>query len=81
MSTMTHIFQPEALLKHGYDKALNRYYVVHPLDDVVEKKIDTASLGPMPMTRTVRWSLLTLRLYLILMFALVLFRVIRLAGL
>ncbi len=57
-----------------------RYLVVHPLDDIAERKIDTRNLGPMPMTRTVRWSLFTLRLYLILMIGLVLFRVARLAG-
>lgn len=56
------------------------YLVVHPLDDIAERKIDLRDLGPMPMTPTVRWSLFTLRLYLILMIGLVLFRVARLAG-
>ena len=80
MSTMTNILHTSVSLKHGYDESLNRYYVVHPLDDVAEQKIDTANLGPMVMTRAVRWSLLTLRVYLILISVLVLVRVLRLAG-
>ena len=80
MSTITNILHTEVTLKHGYDETLNRYFVVHPLDDIAEVKIDTRELGPMPMTPTVRWSLLTLRLYLILMIGLVLFRIVRLAG-
>jgi hypothetical protein len=32
--------------------------VVHPLDDVPEKKRDVSSLGPMAMTKSVRTSLL-----------------------
>jgi len=58
-----------------------RFYVVHPLDDVPEKKRDTEALGPMPMTRSVRWSLLAVRGYLVLMTFLVLYHVLDLAGL
>ncbi|HYM10716.1 MAG TPA: hypothetical protein VEU62_08285 [Bryobacterales bacterium] len=58
----------------------DRYVVVHPLDDAPEAKVDTESLGPMPMTRSVRISLLSLRAYLILMFVLVVYHVIDLAG-
>jgi len=52
--------------------------VVHPLDDVPEKKRDLSSLGPMAMTKSVRTSLLVLRAYLILMASLVLYRFISL---
>jgi hypothetical protein len=57
-----------------------RYLVVHPLDDVPEKKIDTDNLGPMAMTRTVRICLFVLRGYLLLMCGLLAFRVVQLAG-
>ena len=80
MSTITTILNPEEALKHGYDEALNRYIVVHPLDDIPEAKVDTDALGPMPMTASVKWSLVSLRAYLILMFVLVLYRVVQLAG-
>jgi len=52
--------------------------VVHPLDDVPEKKRDVSSLGPMAMTKSVRTSLLVLRAYLILMASLVVYRFISL---
>jgi hypothetical protein len=57
----------------------NRFVVVHPLDDVRETKVDTEGLGAMPMTRTVRLSLLSLRAYLILMVMLVVYHVMMLA--
>ena len=56
------------------------FQVVHPLDDVRERKIDMAALGPMQMTRAVRVSLLTLRAYLLLMLVLVVYHVLELAG-
>lgn len=58
----------------------NHFLVVHPLDDRPEEKIDTANLGPMPMTRSVKWSLFALRGYLLLMILLVFYHVIDLAG-
>lgn len=58
-----------------------QYRVIHPLDDTPEEKVDTESLGPMPMTRTVKWSLLSLRGYLMVMLMLVIFHVLQLAGL
>lgn len=58
----------------------NRFVVVHPLDDAPEEKVDTASLGPMPMTISVQLSLMTLRGYLILMMLLVLYHVLDLGG-
>lgn len=57
----------------------DHFVVVHPLDDVQEAKVDTEALGPMPMTRTVRFSLLSLRAYLILMVLLVVYHVLVLA--
>ena len=55
------------------------FLVVHPLDDVREQKVDIAALGPMPMTGSVRWSLCSLRAYLVLMILLVFYHVINLA--
>ena len=81
MSTITNLLNPEEVIRHGYDESLNRYIVVHPLDDVPEEKVDTDTLGPMPMTASVKWSLVSLRAYLILMFVLVLYHVVQLAGL
>ena len=59
----------------------NHYIVVHPLDDVPEQKVDTDTLGPMPMTTSVKISLLALRSYLVIMVLLVLYHVLDLAGL
>ena len=56
------------------------FSIVHPLDDLPEEKVDTENLGPMRMTRTVRICLFTLRGYLLLMFGVLAFRVLRLAG-
>jgi len=58
----------------------NHFVVVHPLDDAPQQKVDTASLGPMPMTTSVKRSLMALRGYLILMMLLVLYHVMDLAG-
>ena len=54
--------------------------MIHPLDDIPEQKVDTAALGPMPMTNSVKLSLMALRGYLILMMLLVLYHVMHLAG-
>jgi len=58
----------------------NHYVVVHPLDDRVEEKIDTLMLGPMPMTTSVKLSLMALRGYLILMVVLLGYHCLDLAG-
>ncbi|HMD70684.1 MAG TPA: hypothetical protein VKF41_05040 [Bryobacteraceae bacterium] len=63
------------------NEAANHFLVVHPLDDIPERKVDTESLGPMPMTRSVKLSLLSLRAYLILMMLLVFYHVLGMAGL
>ena len=56
------------------------FYVVHPLDDRPEEKRDPDSLGPMPMSPSVKFSLLALRGYLVLMVGLVFYHVLDLAG-
>lgn len=58
----------------------NRWVVIHPLDDAPEAKVDTAALGPMKMTLSVKLSLMSLRAYLILMLLLVFYRVFCQAG-
>ena len=58
----------------------DHFVVVHPLDDAPEQKVDTESLGAMPMTPSVKLSLMALRGYLLLMRVLVLYHVIDLAG-
>ena len=58
----------------------DQFIVVHPLDDVREEKVDTASLERMSMTPSVRISLMALRGYLVLMMLLVLYHVIDLSG-
>ena len=57
------------------------YSVIHLLDDQPEEKVDTEHLGPMQMTKTVRLCLFALRGYLLLMFGLLGYRVLQLAGL
>ena len=56
------------------------YWVVHPLDDLPEEKRDVSALGPMPMTFSVRLSLLALRGYLLLMTGLVAYHFLGLAA-
>jgi hypothetical protein len=56
------------------------FTIVHPLDDVPEEKVDTENLMPMQMTATVRVCLYALRAYLLLMFGMLGFRVLQLAG-
>jgi len=50
------------------------FYCVHPLHDAPEQKCNMEDLGLMKMSATVKYSLLTLRLYLILMGGLVFYR-------
>ena len=57
------------------------FFVIHPLDDVQEQKLDAKHLSPMHMTAAVRISLLALRGYLALMMLLVVYHVLDLAGL
>lgn len=80
MATMTPTLN-ETMLNHGYNETMGHYVVVHPLDDRPEEKVNTETLGPMPMTRTVKLSLMSLRAYLVLMILLVLYHVLQIAGL
>lgn len=56
------------------------YIVVHPLFDVPEEKIDTDSVKPLVMSKTVIWSLISLRAYLVIMVGLAFYRTFVLAG-
>jgi hypothetical protein len=67
-------------LDHRMEQERPAFVVVHPLDDVPEVKLETEHLGPMPMTRTVKVCLYVLRGHLLLMFGLLGFRVLQLAG-
>lgn len=54
-------------------------YVIHPLDDVQEEKCSSEGLGLMELTPTVRYSLLALRVYLVAMTLIILYRTLTLA--
>lgn len=56
------------------------FLVIHPLDDVQEVKRDPEAVGPMAMTPIVKWSLLSLRAYLLLMMGLVFYHVADMSG-
>ncbi len=66
-----------AIVKSSNDQV---FYVVHPLDDEPEEKIDVEHLGPMEMTPAVKYSLMALRFYLIAMIFLAGYRVLVMAG-
>lgn len=59
---------------------MNEFRVMHPLDDVAEKKCSSEGLGRIKMTRPVRVSLGLLRGYLILMTLMLTYHVLDLAG-
>jgi hypothetical protein len=63
-----------------HNVSADQFVVVHPLDDLGEEKVDTASLGLISMTTSVKISLMALRGYLVLMMLLVLYHVIDLSG-
>jgi hypothetical protein len=56
-------------------------YVIHPLDDIQEQKCTSEGLGLMELTPTVRFALTTLRVYLIAMTLIILYRTLTLAHL
>jgi hypothetical protein len=56
-------------------------YVIHPLDDVHEQKCTSEGLGLMQLTPTVRIALTTLRIYLIAMTLIILYRMATLTHL
>ncbi len=57
------------------------YAVIHPLDDVQEAKHDGHELGVMKLNLGAKVSLVALRVYLIAVLGLTVFRVISLLGL
>jgi len=67
-----------ATMQNAYN--VEGFRVVHPLEDAPEQKCQTEGLGPISMTRSVRFSLLVLRGYLILMTLLLVWHVLALAG-
>ena len=54
-------------------------YVIHPLDDIQEQKCTSEGLGLMELTPTVRFSLTALRVYLMAMTLIILYRTLSLA--
>jgi hypothetical protein len=56
-------------------------YVIHPLDDIQEEKCTSEGLSLMELTPTVRFALTTLRIYLIAMTLIILYRMLTLAHL
>ncbi len=62
------------------DNNTHLFRVVHPLDEVPEQKLSHAHLGRIRMTPAVRISLTVLRIYLLVMIVLVIYRVFVLAG-
>ncbi|OAT85204.1 hypothetical protein [Desulfotomaculum copahuensis] len=52
------------------------FLVVHPLFDEPEEKKDVDAAGAMKMTKSVKYSLMALRMYLIFMVGLVFYRVL-----
>lgn len=73
-------FMPATMNIDMNDLPENHYVVVHPLDDQPEEKVDTSALGPMSMTPSVKYSLMALRGYLVLMVLLVIYHCADLAG-
>jgi len=57
-----------------------KIYVVHPLDDAPEQKFDGEGLGHIEMSRAVRYSLMTLRGYLLLVIGLAGWRLVELGA-
>jgi hypothetical protein len=70
--------EPGSLKIKKFD--IDSYLVVHPLFDTPEKKVDTDIAKPLKMSKTVKWSLISLRVYLIIMIGLAFYRVMVLAG-
>ncbi len=56
------------------------FRVVHPLDDEPEQKCASEGLGPIAMTPAVRYSLIALRGYLILMGGILVYHVLGMVG-
>ena len=57
-----------------------KFSVVHPLFDKPDKKLNPESVGQIKMTKSVRYSLVVLRVYLIGMMVLASYRTFVMAG-
>jgi hypothetical protein len=57
------------------------FHVVHPLQDAPEQKCVSKGLGPIAITASVRFSLITLRGYLIAVSLMLLWHVLEVSGL
>ncbi|HLW61085.1 MAG TPA: hypothetical protein VKV57_14355 [bacterium] len=62
------------------DTRRHPHLVVHLLFDEPEEKMDTVNIPRMHLTRTVKFSLLTLRAYLIVMAGMPIYHFLDLAG-
>ncbi|MDA8333862.1 MAG: hypothetical protein M0Z41_02550 [Peptococcaceae bacterium] len=60
----------------AYNTGERELLVVHPLFDEPEEKRDVDALGAIKMTKSVKYSLMTLRLYLFFMVGLVFYRLL-----
>jgi hypothetical protein len=65
----------------GVSPDVTGFRVIHPLDDVAEKKCSTEGFGKIRMTRAVLVSLAFLRAYLIWMALMLGYHVVNLSGL
>lgn len=54
--------------------------VVHPIFDAPEEKCDPTTLGKIKMSRSVRFSLIVLRAYLVVMGAMLTYHMLDLSG-
>ena len=54
--------------------------LIHPLDDVDEIKVDVDKAGPMYLSKSAKFSLYVLRIYLILMIILAIYKTLIIAG-
>ena len=54
--------------------------VIHPLFDKPEEKLNPDNVGPMKLSKSVKISLMALRIYLIAMLVLVVYRTLTMAG-
>jgi hypothetical protein len=59
---------------------VNRFEVIHPIYDTPEAKCDPTDLGPMKMSKSVRFSLFALRGYLLVMGLMLGYHMLDLAG-
>ena len=69
-----------SVLGESNDFNANVYLVVHPIFDVPEEKVDVENALPMKINNSVKWSLITLRGYLVVMIGLAFYRTLVLAG-